>query len=180
MQIFEVGSTVKALPESNTWVHQYGVVGVVTDLFYVNYEPLAHIRVPKWLIKRNHGGHIINEWIRNGWAKKGDDALTLDEGIELRHLVLAEMPEQTIDEKVDSLIDQAFGSRGNRLGINVIYYPKDPFVTIGTCVCEGCDKARTRLAWYNNHGTVEAFMVCEGHFLEYNGRCGDGFPFQKN
>lgn len=174
MEELVIGSTVKALPESNTWMHQYDVVGTITEIFFVADTAFAKISVPKWLLKRNHGRHIIREWVRGKLSKQTDGSLLLDEGIELTHLELSEMPEQTTDEKVDSLIDQAFGPKGNRLGINVIYFA----VTPGCCVHEGCSEPRTNLAWHNNHGTVEAFMVCKPHYDEFNGRCSDGFPLK--
>ena len=174
-----VGSVVEALPESNTWMCQYGVVGLITGIFRKDSKSFAKISVPKWLIKRNRGEHIIREWLREKLSKPADDSLFLDEGIELVHLKLSKLPEQTVDEKVDFLIDKAFGVKGNRLGIHVVYYPKNLVVTHGVCVREGCNQSRTHLAWHNNHGTVEAFMVCEPHYNELNGRCSDGFPLKR-
>lgn len=180
MEKLEVGSIVKALEESNTWMHQYDVVGTITKIFIHDDKAFAKILVPKWLIKRNGGKYIIREWVRNRWSKQEDDFLLLDEGILLEHLELCEMPKnsQTIEERVNSLIDQAFGFENNRLGINVVYWPNDLVVTPGICVHQDCDKSRTHLAWHNNHGTVEAFMVCEPHHKELNGRCSDGFPIK--
>lgn len=175
MEKFDVGSAVKALPESNTWMNQYDVVGVITEIFNKDSKSFAKVSVSKWLIKRNHGEHIIREWTRDGLSKPADDSLLLDDGIELAHLELSKIPEQTTDEKVGFLIDQAFGIKSSRLGINVVYYPKDLIVSPGVCVHENCDQSRTHLAWHNNHGTVEAFMVCEPHYKECNGRCSDGF-----
>jgi hypothetical protein len=182
MEKLDVGSVVEALPESNTWMYQYGVVGLITEIFHKDSKSFAKISVPKWLIKRNHGEHIIREWLREKLSKPADDSLFLDEGIELAHLKLSKLPEQAVDEtveaKVDSLLDQAFGFKGNRLGINVVYYPKNLVVSHGVCVHEGCNQSRTHFAWHNNHGTVEAFMVCEPHYNELNGRCSDGFPLK--
>lgn len=177
MESLRVGSTVKALEESGTWMWQYDTVGTITEIFYVGECALAKISVPKWLITKNHGKYLIREWIKKGWSKREEDFLLLDEGIELTHLELSDMPDQSqsIEDRVNCLIDQAFGFAGNRLGINAVYWPDDLIVTPGICVHEGCDQPRTHLAWHNNHGTVEAFMVCEPHYKECNGRCSDGF-----
>ncbi|MFA5997364.1 MAG: hypothetical protein WC791_02635 [Candidatus Paceibacterota bacterium] len=177
MKKFEVGSVVKALSASDTWMHQFDVAGTITEIFQKDGKDFAKISVPKWYLTKNFGSHVIREWVREGWSKSEDDFLLLDEGIELAHLEPSEMPEWhlTIENRVDSLINQAFGFKNNRLGINVIYYPDDLAVTPGICVHEGCDQPRTHLAWNNNHGTVEAFMVCEPHYKECNGRCSDGF-----
>ncbi|MFZ2303709.1 MAG: hypothetical protein WAV98_02895 [Minisyncoccia bacterium] len=180
MKTLVVGSIVKALPESNTWMHQFDIAGTVTEIFHKGDKAFAKISVPKWLVKRNHAGHIVREWVRDGLSKQADDSLFLGEGIELAHLEPSDMPEQskTIKDRVDSLVDQAFGFKGHRLGINVVYWPVDLIVTPGACVHEGCGQSRTHLAWHNNHGTVEAFMVCEPHYNECNGRCSDGFPLK--
>ena len=175
-----VGSHVKALHTSNTWMNQYDLVGVVTELYLNNGIESAKVSIPKWLIKRNHGGHIIRDWLRNKWVKPEEDNLLLDDGMEIIFLILTDqIPESTVDEKVDMLIDQAFGVEGKRLGINVVYSPKELIVTSGECVCEGCHEPRTHFAWHNCWGTVEAFMVCNKHYLEWNGRCSDGFHLKK-
>lgn len=174
-----MGSVVKALPASNTWMNQYELVGLITEIFHKSNVPFAKISIPKWLLERNHGGHIIREWITKKWLKPRDTSLLLDEGIALEHLELSELPTlpaQTIEEQVSSLIDQAFGPKGYRLGISVIHYPAGLVISPGICTCKDCNQLRSHLAWHNNHGTVEAFMVCEVHYKEFNGVCSDGFP----
>lgn len=177
-----ISSRVKALPGSNTWMHQYDVVGTITEIFTKDGKPFAKIVIPKWQLIRNFGNHILREWLEKGWSKTGEDFLLLDEGIELIHLKLNEMSMPampTIDEKVNLLLERAFGVEGKRLGIHTVYYPVGLVITSGICVCEGCNHSRTHLAWHNNWGTVQAFMVCEEHCKEFNGRCSDGFPLKE-
>lgn len=176
-----VGSKVKALPESNTWMHQYNVVGTVISFFKKEDKRFARIKVPKSFLERNHGKYILREWLQRGWSRPEDDFLFLDEGIEVAHLRLSRLPKKpklTDEAKVKYLIDEAFGPEGKRLGVWSIPRPEDVIVTPGICVHEGCDKNRTHIALHNNHGTVEAFMVCFSHYKEWNGRCSDGFPLK--
>ncbi len=177
MNEMAVNSHVKALPKSGTWMNQYGLTGIVTEIYLQGDVEFAKVSIPKWLIKREHGNHIINEWAREGLSKREEDFLLLS--LETAHLVLSDdIPKPTINDRMDSLVDQAFGPKGRRLSINVIYYPKDLIVTPGECVRKDCCAPRTHLTWHNCHGTVEAFMVCEGHYTELNGRCSDSFPLK--
>lgn len=177
MNLLTKGSTVKAVSTSNTWMYQLGAVGVITEIFSKEGKPFAKISVPKWQIKKT-GKYVLREWEEKGWSKPQEDFLLLDEGIELVHLELAKMPEPTIDDKVDLLVDQAFGPEGKRLGIWRIYHPENLVITSGVCVCEGCNQSRTHLAWHNCWGTVQAFMVCATHYEELNGTCSDSFPLK--
>lgn len=175
------GSKVKALTESDTWMHQNNIVGTVTSFFKKDGKRFARIKVMKSLVERNGGKWILREWLLRRWSKPEEDFLFLNEGIEVAHLRLSRMLKKqklSGEAKVKYLIDEAFGSENNRLGINVIHYPKDLIVTPGICVREGCNKPRTHLAWHNNWGTVEAFMVCEEDYIDLNGRCSDGFPLK--
>lgn len=174
-----VGNVVKALPESRTWMYQYGGVGTITEIFSKDGVDVAKVSVPTWTIKRNHCSHLLGRLIHEGFFKPNDILLLLDEGIELTHLELCEMPEPTFDEKMDSLLDHAFGHFGMFRRMHAVYCPKDLLVTPGICVCEGCDQVRTHLAWYNCWGTAVAYMVCKSHYEKLNGVAGDGFPMKK-
>ncbi len=158
-------------------MHQYEVVGIITEIFTKDSKPFAKISIPKWQLT-NSGKYIIREWIERGWSKPEEDFLLLSEGIELAHLEPSEMPEPTTENKVELLIDKAFGTKGKRLGINIIYYPEGLIISPGICVHENCDQPRTHLTWHNCWGTVQAFPCCEVHHKELNGRCSDSFPLK--
>lgn len=173
-----VGNVVKALPESRTWMYQYGGVGTITEIFDKDGKSFAKVSVPTWTIKRNHGGHLLGRLISEGFFKSKDILLLLDEGIELTHLELCEMPKPTFDQRLGSFLDQAFGHFGMFRRVHTVSFPKDLLVTPGICDCEGCDQVRTHLAWYNCWGTAVAYMVCEPHYEKLNGVAGDGFPIK--